>query len=88
MGPVVLEADDCSGPWMWEASELWEEVAQSGRGMAGMVGAAFGVAWGLGIDQWDLKLEEDQEEEMTQAETKEGVLEVGRSPGQQEVGRT
>lgn len=44
MGPVVLEACGCSGPWMWEASELWEEVDQSGRGMAGMEGTAFGVA--------------------------------------------
>lgn len=88
LGPVVLEAGGCSGPWMWEASELWEEVDRRGRGVAGMEGAAVGVAWGLGTGQRELRLEEDQEEEMNQAERKEGVLEMERSPGQGEVGRT
>lgn len=44
MGPVVLEACGCSEPWMWEASELWEEGVLSGRGMAGIEGAAVAVA--------------------------------------------
>lgn len=35
VGPVVLEAGDCSGPWKWEASESREEGDLSGRGMAG-----------------------------------------------------
>lgn len=74
VGPVVLEAGGCSEPWMWEASELWEEVDLSGRGMAGMEGAAVGVAWGLGTDQRELRLEEDQEEERIRAERMEGVL--------------
>lgn len=86
MGPVVLEAGGCSGPWRWEASEIWEEGGLSGRGMAGMAGAAVGVARGLGTGQRASRLE-DQEEEKTQAERKEGVLSVGMSPGQGETGR-
>lgn len=74
VGPVVLEADGCSGPWKWEASEQWEEGDLSGRGVAGMEGAAVGVAWGLGTGQREVWLEEDHEEEMTQVERKEGVL--------------
>lgn len=74
VGPVVLEAGGCSGPWRWEASEQWAEGGLSGRGMAGMKGAAVGEAWGLGTGQREQMLEEDQEEEMTQAERKEGVL--------------
>lgn len=35
VGPVVLEAGDCSGPLKWEASESREEGDLSGRGMAG-----------------------------------------------------
>lgn len=74
VGPVVLEAGGCSGPWKWEASEHWEEEDLSGRGMVGMEGAAVGVAWGLGTGQMGVRLEEDQEEEKTQVERKEGVL--------------
>lgn len=48
--------------------------------------AAVGGAWGLGIGQRELRLEEDQEEEKTQVERKEEVLLVGRSPGQGEAG--
>lgn len=88
VGPVVLEAGDCSGPWKWEASESWEEGDLSGRGMAGVEGAAAGVAWGLGTAQREVRLEEDQEEEMTPAERKVGVLWVGRRLGQGEVGQT
>lgn len=44
VGPVVLEAGGCSGPWKWEAFELWEVADLSGRGMAVMEGAAVGVA--------------------------------------------
>lgn len=86
VGPVVLEAGGCSGPWKWEASENWEEEDLSGRGMAGMEEADVGVAWGLGTGQRELRLEEDQEEEKTQIERKEGVLLAGRSPGQGEAG--
>lgn len=75
VGPVVLEAGGCSAPWRWEASEIWEEGGLSGRGMAGMEGAAVVVAWGLGTGQRPLRLEEeDQEEEKTRAERKEGAL--------------
>lgn len=74
VGPVVLEAGGCFGPWKWEASELWEEGDLSDRGMAGIEGAAAGVAWGLKNGQRELRLEEDQEEEKAQAEKKEGVL--------------
>lgn len=73
-GPVVLEAGGCSGPWKWEASEHWEEGDLSGRGMAGMEGAAVGVAWGLGTGWREVRLEEDQEEEKIQVERKEGAL--------------
>lgn len=51
-----------------------------------MAGAAVGVARGLGTGQRASRLE-DQEEEKTQAERKEGVLSVGMSPGQGETGR-
>lgn len=74
VGPVVREAGGCSGPWRWEASELWEEVDPSGTEMAGMEGAAVGVAWGLGTGQRAWRLEKDQEAEKTQAERKEGRL--------------
>lgn len=76
VGPVVLEGGGCSGPWKWEASEHWEEGDLSGKGVAGMEGAAVGVACGLGIGQREVKLEglEDQEEEKSQAERKEVVL--------------
>lgn len=74
VGPVVLEAGGCSGPWKWEASERWEEGDLSGRGMAGMEGAAVGVAWGLGTGQRQVRLEEDQEEEKIQVERKEEAL--------------
>lgn len=73
VGPVVLEANGCSVPWMWEASEVWEEEGLSGTGVAGMEGAAVEVAWGLDIVQNELRLVEDQEEERTQNERKEGV---------------
>lgn len=71
---MVLEAGGCSGPWKWEASEHWEEGDLSGRGMAGMEGAAVGVAWGLGTGWREVRLEEDQEEEKIQVERKEGAL--------------
>lgn len=74
VGPVVLEAGGCSGPWRWGASEQWEEGGLGGRGMAGMRGAAAGEAWGLGTGQTEEMLEEDQEEEKTQAERKDGAL--------------
>lgn len=83
--PVVLGEGGCSGPWKWEASENWEEGHLSGKGMAVREGAAVGVAWDLGIG---LSLGEDQEEEKTQVERREGALWVGRSPGQGEAGRT
>lgn len=74
VGPVVLEACGCSGPWKWEASERWKEGDLSGTGRAVMEGAAVGVAWRLSTGQRELKLEEDQEEEKTQVERKQGVL--------------
>lgn len=74
LGPVVLEAGGCSGPWRWEASEHWEEGGLSGRRMVGMEGAVVGVAWVLGTGQRELRLEEDQEEEKTQVARKEVVL--------------
>lgn len=86
--PVVLEAGGCSGPWKWEASENWEEGDLSDKGVAGMEGAAVGVAWGLSTGQRELRVEEDHEEEKTQVERMEGGPEVGRSPGQGEAGRT
>lgn len=46
------------------------------------------MAWGLCTGQREVRLEEDQEEEMTLAERKVGVLWVGRSPGQGEAGQT
>lgn len=75
VGPVVLEAVGCSGPWKWEASELGEEGDLSGRGVVEMEGDAVGVAWGLSTGQRALRLEKNHEEEKTQAERKEeGVL--------------
>lgn len=88
VGPVVLEAGGCSGPWKWEAPEKWEEGDLSGKEMAGVEAAAAGVAWGQGIGQRAVRLEEDQVEEKTQAERMAEAPEVGRSPGRGEAGRT
>lgn len=83
VGPVVLEAGGCSGPWKWVASEHQEEGDLSDRGVVGMEGAAVEVAWGLGTGSRKLRLEEEK----TQVERKEGVLLAGRSPGQGAVGQ-
>lgn len=87
VAPVVLKVGGCSEPLRWEASELLEEEALSGRGMVGKDGAAVvGVALGPSTGQKQLRLEEGQEEEKTQAERKEGALEMGRSLEKAEVG--
>lgn len=65
---VVLEASGCSEPWMWGASELWEEGALSGRVMAVLEVAAAEEAWGQSMVQMGSSLEGDQGEEMNQAE--------------------
>lgn len=52
-----------------------------------MEGAAVVVAWDLGTGKRELRWEEDQEEEKSQAERKEGVLEVGKSLGWGEAGQ-
>lgn len=88
VGPAVLEAGGCSGPLKWEASEQWEVGDLSDKGMAGMEEVAAEVAWGLGMGQRQVRLEEDQEVEKTLAEKKEAAPWVGRSPGQVEVGQT
>lgn len=85
-GLVVLEAGDCSGPWRLEASVHQEGADLSGREMAGMEGAAVGVASGEGTGQRRGRLEEDQEEGKTLVERKEVALLVGRSLGQREEG--
>lgn len=64
------------------------EGVLGGTGMAGMWGAAVGVASGWGTGQRQLKWEEDQEEEeKSLAERKKGVAEAGRSFGRVEVGQ-
>lgn len=85
-GLVVLEAGDCSGPWRLEASVHQEGEDLSGRGMAGMEGAAVGVASDEGTGQRRGRLEEDQEVGRTLVERKEVVLWGGRSLGQGEGG--
>lgn len=88
VGPAVLEAGGCSGPWRWEAFELWEAGALSYRGMAGMEGVAAAVAWDRGTDKKVLRWEEDRGEGRTQAERKkEEVPEVGRNLVQEEAGQ-
>lgn len=62
-----------------------EEGDPSGRGMAGTQGAAVGAAWGLGTARKASRSAEETEK--SPAERREGVLEVGRSPGRGEAGR-
>lgn len=88
--PVVLEADGCSGPWMWGAPEKWEEGDLSGRERAGVVeaaAAAAGVAWSWGTGQRVASWEEQQLEEMILAERRVEAREERRSPGMVEGGQ-